>query len=899
MNTEHCLDLEIKQLENSNNYKSVIAIKNNLLTKYDIDIDFSILLEKLTNSLLLFQIKDDLFVSRSKFDKLIQDSKDRENLKNNLFDLYFLEFSLEDVDIFIKNNKVIKKDPVLEVKNLNEFETLSLYIAMRSHKYFIFKYMNCFDKKYLSFLSSNELYFEGKITEFGKEKSKTLENILVPNYFKNIEFVKLVTNKGLSFNDLAEILKEKLSVEELKAILSDLNSSLIKDTSEIKTIENTDITTLSYPEKKSKSIDDNFDKEDNDIQNFSEKIINLNYLYEQLNSNYSVSNNINIKKVVEKILSTKPLKIEKIQFNLNILFNIDISLDEIKEILLDFTLFKRISAFEYSLSNSKYSVFSGDFKDDLDCILDKLKDNEKRVFKHRIIENLTLKEVGDKINLTRERVRQMEKKIGIKLQTRKISNILNSYFFVIDNLFKEESIWHKKSLKIEIKKYFQLEEVDLDRLLNLYMFFKGIKFLEYYDNFIGTVQKNNINFLFKYTMGTPIEYKEFILQLKKINIKNLDFIKKFIEIESYIVRSDNFILIKDGKTNIGDKIRLLFFISQSELKFNDIQELFLKYYNENITIRNISTKLEFYKEIFVRTYIGTYSLCEWGSEKHVSSKDLIQDYFEALEKPAKIEDIVNSIVKKCRVNEGTVRVFVGDNKGVFAYSHGEWALKKWKDDTKKSKKYKISKYRIEASLSNLVHTNHKGFFRRKNQLVSLHHAGETYFKESGYINIGKQIKKVITSKYVTLEYEQKEYDLSLSDFVLYGTSKILKEIGISIGDYFYLVYLENNKIQLFKWDEFENMNDRLFTENLSEIETASMNKEKLDKVKPIKKVVQESPNKVVENIQVTFQSILDKGLKDGRVNYSDIEKINYDLEDEIFNMYEVIEELEERGIMIS
>lgn len=83
----------------------------------------------------------------------------------------------------------------------------------------------------------------------------------------------------------------------------------------------------------------------------------------------------------------------------------------------------------------------------------------------------------------------MEKKIGIKLQTRKISNILNSYFFVIDNLFKEESIWHKKNLKIEIKKHFQLEEVDLDRLLNLYMFFKGIKFLEYYDNFIGTVQK--------------------------------------------------------------------------------------------------------------------------------------------------------------------------------------------------------------------------------------------------------------------------------------------------------------------------------------------------------------------------------------------------------------------------
>jgi len=899
MNTEHSINLEIKQLENSNNYKSVIAIKNNLLTKYDIDIDSSTILEKLINNLLLFQIKENLFVSRSKFEKLIKDSKDREDLKNNLFDLYFLEFSLEEVNVFINNNEIIEKYPTLEVKKLDKFEILSIYIAMRSHKYFILKYTNYFDEKYSNFLSANQLYSENKVTELGKEKSKVLEHILVPEYFKHIEFVKLVTNKELSFDDLAKILKEKLSLEELKTILSNLNSSLIKDTSEIKTIERVDATKLSHSEKKLKLTDNNFHKKDNDMQILSEKIINLNYLYEQLNSNYSVSNDISIKKVMEQILSTQPLKIEEIKFNLNILFNLDISLTRIKELLLDFTLFKRISAFEYSLFNSKYTRFSGDFKDDLDCILQNFKENEKKVFQDRIIENLTLKEVGDKINLTRERVRQMEKKIGIKLQTLKISNILNSYFFVIDNLFKEESIWHKKSLKIEIKKYFKVEEADFERLLNLYMFFKGIKFVEYYNDFIGVVKKNDIDLLFKYTIGTPIEYKEFIFQLKKINIKNLEFIKKFIEIEIYIVRSDNFILIKDGKTNIGDKIRLLFFISQSELRFNDIQKLFLKHYNENIPIRNISTKLEFYKDIFVRTYIGTYSLCEWGSEKHVSSRELIKNYFEVLEKPAKIEDIVDSIIKKCRVGEGTVKIFVGEDKDIFAYSHGEWALKKWKDDPEKSKKYKISSHRIEASLNNLVHTNHKGFFRRENQLVSLHHAGETYFKDSGHINIGKKIEEAITSKSLILEYKQKKYSLFLSDFKLYGTRRVLKEIGISIGDYFYLVYLKSNKIQLFKWNEFENINDKLFIENLSKIETVSINKEKSDKVEKSEETVQESSNVIMKDIPFTFQNVLDKGLKDGRVSYSDIEKINYDLEDEIFNMYEAIEELENSGIMIS
>lgn len=881
MNIEHYLNLEMKQLENSNNYKSVIAIRNNLLTKYDIEIDSSSLSKKLKGNVLLFEIKNNLFVSRSKFDELIQNFKNKDDLKNNLFNLYFLEFSEEEIKRFINHTEIISKDPILEIKQIDEFEILSLYIALRSQKYFILKYMNCFDKKYSNFLFFNQLYLNNKITEIGEKKAKNLENILVPKIFKRIEFVKLVTNKDLSFNDLSKVLKTKLSIKESQNILLDLN--LIKNNPKI---ENIDTINISTDNNRIKSIDIHLDKKDNETEIFFKKIINLNYLYECLNANYNVLDETNLKKVIEQLLLTKPLKTEEIQFNLNILFNINISLDEINKILLDFTTFKRINAFKYSVSNSKHRVFSGNFKEDLDFILENLKEKEKKVFQYRIIENLTLEEIGKKINLTRERVRQLEKKINIKLQTLIFLNIFNPYFSVIKKLFKEQNIWKIELLELEIKKYFILKKTDLNILLKLYLFLKNIKLIRHYSDFIGTINKKDIFSLFNYTINIPLTYDEFISQLKKKNIKNLEFIEKFLEKENYILRSGDFILIKDRKIGIADKIRLLFYISQRELKFNEIQQLFFKYYDQNITIGNISTKLELYKDIFVRTYIGTYSLCEWGSNKHISSRDLIKNYFKTLEKPVKIEEIIDSIIKKCRVSEGTVKVFVGEDKDVFSYSHGEWALKRWKDDPIKSKKYKINQYRIEASLNNLINTNHKGFFKRKDQLVSLHCAGKSYLKENGYINIGKKIEKFITSKSITLEYKQKEYNLSISNFVIYKINKVLTEIGILNGDYFYLVYSKKNTIQLFKWDEFENMSDKLFIENLNTIEITE-------------KPVQEFPNEVVKNIPVTFQNLLEKGLKDGKVTYSDIEKINYNLENKIFNMYEAIDELINSGIMIS
>lgn len=71
-----------------------------------------------------------------------------------------------------------------------------------------------------------------------------------------------------------------------------------------------------------------------------------------------------------------------------------------------------------------------------DRILHDLKDSELYVYKYRIIENRTLEEVGEKIGVTRERVRQVEKKIKKRIQsiiTNSINPGIQLYLTVITN----------------------------------------------------------------------------------------------------------------------------------------------------------------------------------------------------------------------------------------------------------------------------------------------------------------------------------------------------------------------------------------------------------------------------------------------------------------------------------
>ena len=70
-------------------------------------------------------------------------------------------------------------------------------------------------------------------------------------------------------------------------------------------------------------------------------------------------------------------------------------------------------------------------KEDINAILSTLSDKEAEIVQYRFGLNgrspLSLKEIGDKYNLTKERIRQIEKKAIKRLQHPKRSQYLEAY----------------------------------------------------------------------------------------------------------------------------------------------------------------------------------------------------------------------------------------------------------------------------------------------------------------------------------------------------------------------------------------------------------------------------------------------------------------------------------------
>jgi RNA polymerase primary sigma factor len=86
---------------------------------------------------------------------------------------------------------------------------------------------------------------------------------------------------------------------------------------------------------------------------------------------------------------------------------------------------------ETSTPDPDNALISNSLKRDIERILDTLTDREAEVLKYYYglngLHSHTLIEIGDKLDLTRERVRQIKEKALKKLQLARRNNLLKSY----------------------------------------------------------------------------------------------------------------------------------------------------------------------------------------------------------------------------------------------------------------------------------------------------------------------------------------------------------------------------------------------------------------------------------------------------------------------------------------
>lgn len=735
----------------------------------------------------------------------------------------------------------------LEKKMTELFERKTINRAALAN--FLLEYKEVFRwrEDRLEILINSEKYIEYIKSKYSTESLKTLEKFLSGN---------------IGIEKASEELK--ISIEELANILNKRKDIFVKN-----------------------GVTEKITEETNEI-----KLEKIMLWFEYIDRKYKGGfDNHKLGIILSRIVKRTPLDADEIYKRLW-LFQDRISKSQIEKILEENNAFKMVDFERYVSSDCViHNEFKNNFNAELENVLSILKDTEKKVLEKRIISKITLEELGKEMKLTRERVRQIEKKTLEKIQNSKSKNLI-PYLNIIENILNKTKVIEIAELEKKLNFYNAFRSVEIRYLLSIFEIFTGIEICFYFDKYVSIISREELLEKFQEFLDQPIKFKEFVYELEKKGIKNKEFLKDYIRESDQAEVYKDFILIKGGKVNTGDRIRLIFYDEGRELKISEILTLYEDQYGNGMSDRNVQTKLGHYENLFTRVFTGTYSLVEWGAEKHINSIDLIEEYLEKIKKPVSYQEILDNVMSRTRAKEETIRIFLASSKKTFAYSHGEWALIKWKDDPKMSKRYYISENRIQASYSGLTHTQHKGYLEKNGRKVSLHMAGGPYLKHSGSINLGAGVLDQDEMD-ICIYVKDKSFEFTTyrsSKHSIYGVREMLDYAGIGEGDYFYLEYWPDGNIKLYTWDEFESYSESgEFPKKQWE--------EKGENKKPEKTQEISEPIGVYKS-GFTFDEILSHGLATGMVETEMLSKIDYSKEKIIKDVYEAIEVLEERGVIV-
>lgn len=913
----------------------------------------------------IFEIQKNSFVCKTHFMNFYKSIKDKDNIISRINRHYFIRLSdLEIKNLFDKyksdqekkekifniykeiynrdknrhENKKIEKETRQEIKQkIEKEEETKIFTAYENLGTNKINYeVEDIEKYVIDFILKTGVslrfnHIAENRSKAGKEVEEILKcmpYILSKKLVKNNKLFYIASNKNIFFkpllgaliidrdikkvpykvieNLLVDKLKSKfINRKELDRYLRENNKFFRADKNFIEilcTLEEY----LQSIRKKYKVIDNKIYKkiEETTLEDELAKIIEAMKIIEE---EAPVAFNINqVEKILLVLLRNEPLSVEEIEEKLW-LYKEKISKIVIKEILNNSSKFKCVDFYRYVNRKSlKYSEFKNSLVLEIIDIMKTFTDSQKKVFKLRLLKRMTLEEAAKHVGVTRERVRQIEIKVKGKLELHKKKSI-NSYLDILDNIFNENKVLTKNELEKEIRKYKAFDKLKIIEIIRIYELFKEEVVNIYFENYYSLIKEKDIYENLNEIEEKVITFDKFKQEFKKIGIKSEDFISNIIKNNKKICKCKNLVMYSNKNINMVDKLQMVFEVEQRELKLAEAADLYNEYYNENNSFRNIIIKLE--DKIFTRVFTGIYRLTKWGGQRHIYTADLTVAYLREKRAPATIQEIVENISEKTRANNTTLKALASMPKEVFSYSRGKLALKEWADNFELSKRYYISKNRIEASMENKVGTCNKGKFKKNGKLVSLHCVNKENIIINGGLNLGEYFVYKLFSQ-ILLRYKDLEYKLNISDreegAIIKGISEVFSNVGIKEGMYFYLVYLNNEIIRLYKWDEFEN---EIFYKNENLSKKSEENYEKLPKIENTDEInmeisenteeekIQNTPIENVEKIW-TFDTLLAEGLRAGKVKSKWIDSIDFEEEIDVEDYYDVEEVLQERGIII-
>ncbi len=321
-------------------------------------------------------------------------------------------------------------------------------------------------------------------------------------------------------------------------------------------------------------------------------------------------------------------------------------------------------------------------------ILTNLKDRDREIVTKRFgldgNEVDTLESIGQKHNLTRERVRQIEKDSLATLKQKKLKDLAESLQLIFDTIVEHGNIISEDMLiqTILVNRPGNRDVAAVKFLLNLS---DQIKFIKETENYraswavIGFDTKKldeTVDELVKIlsSFGKVMPQEDLYKRLKQSEY----FAKHSFELNDRVIKSyldvANKIQINPfmeiglmdwtevKPRDVGDKAYLVLKHHGKPEHYSQITKLINDRHFDDRTAYQETVHNELIKDSrFVLIGRGTYALTEWGFKKGVVA-DVIRDVLKASNKPLTRDEIINEVLKQRFVKRNTILVGLSNKK---------------------------------------------------------------------------------------------------------------------------------------------------------------------------------------------------------------------------------------------
>lgn len=332
-------------------------------------------------------------------------------------------------------------------------------------------------------------------------------------------------------------------------------------------------------------------------------------------------------------------------------------------------------------------------------ILESLKDRDRKILTFRYglegNETKTLASIGHEQNLTRERVRQIEKDLikNLKKSGPQNGKFTDTKNFLINIITEHGKIIAEENLLIHLNIKDPKERNALVFILHL---------IDELDNFIHNNYKKSwvtvlfdAEFLHKFSSegkniidskNAPMPVEQFLEHFKELdfyrnNQNNLEdkvilnYLELIVEIEKNVFGHWGLNSWKEVKPkDVGDKAYLIMKHHKKPEHYSVITEMINKAKFDNRTAYKETVHNELIKDNrFILIGRGIYALSEWGYKPGVVS-DVIIDILRGAGEPLPKEKIIEEVMKKRMVKKNTILVGLSNKKFFKKIGKNSYAL---------------------------------------------------------------------------------------------------------------------------------------------------------------------------------------------------------------------------------